>query len=67
MIGVEVFFKIINWFDRLICVFFGDGVGAVILIVLSEEGILGFEFGSDGENGFLFYCYVFGFSDLSYF
>ncbi|AEM73220.1 beta-ketoacyl-ACP synthase III [Caldicellulosiruptor acetigenus] len=66
VIGAEALSKITNWADRSTCVLFGDGAGAAILTASSEEGILGFELGSDGENGLLLYCHAFGLSDLSY-
>jgi 3-oxoacyl-[acyl-carrier-protein] synthase-3 len=66
VIGAEALSKITNWSDRSTCVLFGDGAGAAILTASSEEGILGFELGSDGENGLLLYCHAFGLSDLSY-
>jgi len=66
VIGAEGLSKITNWSDRSTCVLFGDGAGAAILTASNEEGILGFELGSDGENGLLLYCHAFGLSDLSY-
>ncbi|ADQ46397.1 3-oxoacyl-(acyl-carrier-protein) synthase III [Caldicellulosiruptor kronotskyensis 2002] len=66
VIGAEALSKVTNWSDRSTCVLFGDGAGASILTASSEEGILGFELGSDGENGLLLYCHAFGLSDLSY-
>jgi len=66
VIGAEALSKITNWSDRSTCVLFGDGAGAAILTTSDEEGILGFELGSDGENGLLLYCHAFGLSDLSY-
>ncbi|ADL42668.1 3-oxoacyl-(acyl-carrier-protein) synthase III [Caldicellulosiruptor obsidiansis OB47] len=66
VIGAEALSKITNWSDRSTCVLFGDGAGAAILTASNEEGILGFELGSDGENGLLLYCHAFGLSDLSY-
>ncbi|ADQ04533.1 3-oxoacyl-(acyl-carrier-protein) synthase III [Caldicellulosiruptor owensensis OL] len=66
VIGAEALSKITNWSDRSTCVLFGDGAGAAILTTSDEEGILGFELGSDGENGLLLYCHAFGLSDLNY-
>lgn len=31
VVGVEVFFKVIDWIDRGICILFGDGGGVVVL------------------------------------
>ncbi|WAM33088.1 beta-ketoacyl-ACP synthase III [Caldicellulosiruptor morganii] len=66
VIGAEALSKITNWSDRSTCVLFGDGAGAVILGRSDEEGVLGFELGSDGENGSLLYCHAVGLSDTSF-
>ncbi|ABP67195.1 3-oxoacyl-(acyl-carrier-protein) synthase III [Caldicellulosiruptor saccharolyticus DSM 8903] len=66
VIGAEALSRITNWSDRSTCVLFGDGAGAAILSSSDEQGILGFELGSDGENGLLLYCHAFGLSDVTY-
>lgn len=64
VIGAEALSRITNWSDRSTCVLFGDGAGAAILSASDEDGILGFELGSDGENGLLLQCHAFGVSDI---
>ncbi|WAM30886.1 beta-ketoacyl-ACP synthase III [Caldicellulosiruptor naganoensis] len=66
VIGADALSRITNWSDRSTCVLFGDGAGAAILSSSDEQGILGFELGSDGENGLLLYCHAFGLSDVTY-
>lgn len=59
VIGGEVLSKIMDWSDRGTCILFGDGAGAAVLTSGGEieedcpvnEGILGFELGSDGSRG----------------
>ncbi|MDU4882301.1 beta-ketoacyl-ACP synthase III [uncultured Clostridium sp.] len=52
VIGSEVLSRIIDWNDRNTCVLFGDGAGAAILEVSSDNsGIISTYFGSDGKTG----------------
>ncbi len=55
VIGVETLSKIMDWDDRGTCVLFGDGAGAAV-VKKDEEGILGFDQGSDGERGMALSC-----------
>jgi 3-oxoacyl-[acyl-carrier-protein] synthase III len=51
VIGAESMSKVLNWDDRLTCVLFGDGAGAVILSKTNETnvGIIGSKLYSDGS------------------
>ncbi|MEO2069567.1 MAG: beta-ketoacyl-ACP synthase III [Desulfurobacteriaceae bacterium] len=55
VIGAERFSKIVDWGDRSTCILFGDGAGSVLLEKDEEEGILGFDLGSDGSYGEFLY------------
>src|SRR5690625_3572179 len=50
VIGSEVFSSILDWTDRLTCVLFGDGAGAVVLEADDETGILATELHADGSQ-----------------
>jgi 3-oxoacyl-[acyl-carrier-protein] synthase III len=52
VVGVELLSKITNWTDRATCVLFGDGAGAAVLTVGTEEegGIIAWDLGANGEN-----------------
>lgn len=51
VIGAEIHSKIIDWSDRTMAVFFGDGAGAVVLRRSRPEvGILTCYYGADGKN-----------------
>lgn len=51
LVNAEVNSKFINWNDRNMCVFFGDGSGAWILSpVKAEKGLLGYYWNNDGSG-----------------
>lgn len=49
VVGAEVNSKIINWQDRVTCVLFGDGAGAVVLSQSDKPGILSSHLHADGS------------------
>jgi 3-oxoacyl-[acyl-carrier-protein] synthase-3 len=51
VVGGDLLSRILDWEDRSTLVLFGDGVGAVVLEAVSEQGFLGFELGADGAGG----------------
>ena len=52
VIGSEVLSRIVDWSDRNTCILFGDGAGAAILEVSSDDSkIISTYFGSDGKEG----------------
>ena len=51
VIGGDLLSRILDWDDRSTLVLFGDGVGAVVLEAVAEQGFLGFELGADGAGG----------------
>jgi 3-oxoacyl-[acyl-carrier-protein] synthase-3 len=51
VVGGDLLSKILDWDDRSTLVLFGDGVGAVVLEAVPEQGFLGFELGTDGAGG----------------
>jgi 3-oxoacyl-[acyl-carrier-protein] synthase III len=51
VVGGDLLSRILDWTDRSTVVLFGDGAGAVVLEVVSEQGFLGFELGADGGGG----------------
>lgn len=55
VIGAETLSRIMDWNDRSTCVLFGDGAGAAVM-GMGQEGILGFEQGSDGARGSVLAC-----------
>jgi 3-oxoacyl-[acyl-carrier-protein] synthase-3 len=51
VIGAEIHSKIIDWADRTMAIFFGDGAGAVVLRRSRPEvGVLAAVYGADGAN-----------------
>lgn len=55
ILGAETLSKIMDWNDRSTCVLFGDGAGAAV-VSASEQGVLGFDLGSDGAKGHVLSC-----------
>lgn len=54
VVGGEMLTKFVNWEDRVTCVLFGDGAGAVVLQASpegSDRGVLGVHMRSDGALG----------------
>jgi 3-oxoacyl-[acyl-carrier-protein] synthase III len=51
VVGGDILSRILDWTDRSTLVLFGDGVGAVVLEAVPEQGFLGFELGADGGGG----------------
>jgi 3-oxoacyl-[acyl-carrier-protein] synthase-3 len=51
VVGGDLLSRILDWDDRSTLVLFGDGVGAVVLEAVAEQGFLGFELGADGAGG----------------
>jgi 3-oxoacyl-[acyl-carrier-protein] synthase-3 len=51
VVGGDLLSRILDWDDRSTLVLFGDGVGAVVLEAVPEQGFLGFELGTDGAGG----------------
>ncbi len=56
VIGAETFSRILDWEDRTTCVLFGDGAGALVLVVEeSDSGVLATRLHADGRyNDMLF-------------
>lgn len=51
VLGGEIYSKFVNWEDRSICVYFGDGVGAAVLQQVEEGyGIMAHSLGADGSG-----------------
>jgi 3-oxoacyl-[acyl-carrier-protein] synthase-3 len=51
VVGGDLLSRILDWEDRATLVLFGDGVGAVVLEAVPEQGFVGFELGADGAGG----------------
>jgi 3-oxoacyl-[acyl-carrier-protein] synthase III len=51
VVGGDILSRILDWDDRSTLVLFGDGVGAVVLQAVPQQGFLGFELGADGAGG----------------
>jgi 3-oxoacyl-[acyl-carrier-protein] synthase-3 len=52
VIGAETLSRIVNWQDRVTCILFGDGAGAVILGPSEQPGgVLSTVLGADGSGG----------------
>jgi len=51
VVGGDILSRILDWDDRSTLVLFGDGVGAVVLQAVPEQGFIGFELGADGAGG----------------
>ncbi len=49
IVGTEVYSRILDWNDRVTCVLFGDGAGAVVLSASDEPGILASKLHADGN------------------
>ena len=49
IVGAEVYSRILDWNDRVTCVLFGDGAGAVVLSASNEPGILASRLHADGN------------------
>ena len=51
IVGSDVNSRILDWQDRVTCVLFGDGAGAVVLEATDDDGgLLAFELGADGSR-----------------
>ncbi len=56
LIGSEKISSILDWEDRTTCVLFGDGAGAaVVSLSESEEGLIDFKLGADGNKSDVLY------------
>jgi 3-oxoacyl-[acyl-carrier-protein] synthase-3 len=51
VVGGDLLSRLFDWTDRSTLVLFGDGVGAVVLENVAEQGFLAFELGADGAGG----------------
>jgi 3-oxoacyl-[acyl-carrier-protein] synthase-3 len=49
VVGAEVLTRLLDWTDRITCVLFGDGAGAVVLQASETPGILGAKLHADGR------------------
>lgn len=51
VVGGEMMSKVVNWEDRRTCVLFGDGAGAAIVELAEDEesGVLGSDWGANGD------------------
>lgn len=57
VIGSEVLSKLVDWTDRVSCILFGDGAGAVVVERCeASPGILGRALHSDGTGGGVLQC-----------
>lgn len=56
VIGAENLSKIMDWTDRVTCVLFGDGAGAVVMKNAERSSILAYTSGSDGTKGSVLEC-----------
>ncbi|MCO5612874.1 hypothetical protein L7F22_067145 [Adiantum nelumboides] len=52
VVGADALSRYVDWTDRGTCILFGDGAGAVVLQAASDDqdGLLGFDFHSDGHG-----------------
>ncbi|XP_038990232.1 3-oxoacyl-[acyl-carrier-protein] synthase III, chloroplastic-like [Phoenix dactylifera] len=52
VIGADALSRFVDWTDRGTCILFGDAAGAVLVQACSDEedGLLGFDFHSDGHG-----------------
>lgn len=55
VIGSEIMSRILDWSDRVTCILFGDGAGALVLTASEEPGILSTHLHADGSLGKLLY------------
>jgi 3-oxoacyl-[acyl-carrier-protein] synthase-3 len=55
VVGVELLSRLVDWTDRETCVLFGDGAGAAVIDVATDDGrgVLGSLLGSDGRAAHL--------------
>ncbi len=62
VIGAETLTKITNWSDRMSCILFGDGAGAVVLERAEEgrKGIIYSTMSSDGDRWEALNCQAYG-------
>jgi 3-oxoacyl-[acyl-carrier-protein] synthase-3 len=51
VVGGDLLSRLLDWEDRSTLVLFGDGVGAVVLEPVEEQGFVAFELGADGGGG----------------
>ncbi|MBI3741602.1 MAG: ketoacyl-ACP synthase III [Chloroflexi bacterium] len=52
VVGVETTSRVVNWNDKTICPYFGDGAGAVVLTASEQPGgLLSFALHADGSGG----------------
>ena len=51
LVGGDILSRLFDWTDRSTLVLFGDGVGAVMLEAVPQQGFLGFDLGADGAGG----------------
>jgi len=49
VVGAEIYSRILDWNDRVTCVLFGDGAGAVVLVPSQVPGIHAAHLHSDGR------------------
>jgi len=49
VVGTETLSRIIDWTDRVTCVLFGDGAGAVLLAASEKPGIISSHLHADGK------------------
>lgn len=56
VIGADAMSRIIDYKDRVTCILFGDGAGAVVLEASDEPGIMGNEIHADGSYGKMLTC-----------
>lgn len=57
LVNSEVNSKFINWEDRTMCIFFGDGAGAWVLQPVKKGcGLIGFTLGNDGSGHDVIHC-----------
>jgi len=51
VVGAEIYSRILDWDDRVTCVLFGDGAGAVVLVPSRVPGIVSAHLHADGSQG----------------
>jgi 3-oxoacyl-[acyl-carrier-protein] synthase-3 len=52
VVGVETISRVVDWRDKNICAYFGDGAGAVVLAGSEDAGgLLSFSLSADGSGG----------------
>lgn len=50
VVGAEIYSRILDWSDRVTCVLFGDGAGAVVLQKSAAPGIISSHLHADGTH-----------------